>query len=323
VHADISFHGKLFTSGSVTGSSENHFDFPGLPHTDRFSYDDLESVVSALGRHRVRGKSDVYAVIVEPYSASMFTACSEEFLRGLRKLCDAEDIVLVFDEVYTGWGKTGSLFYFMRYPDLVPDVLVMSKSFGGGKASISGYVARAPIFRRAYDNMRDATLHSSTYNAFGEETATAMEAVAVVVEDDYPARARAVEAWLGHGLEDLRARHPSLVREVRGSGALFGLALDGGLSVPRRLLQAIPSPLARDEHLPEKLVIGAVMDALYVDHGILTFVTTNREPMLMVAPALVVSEDEVMTIVSALDEVLGRGRTKLIAGFVRRRFGRR
>src|SRR5215217_3276563 len=66
LHADISFHGKLFTAASVTGSPENHFSFPGLPNTDRFRFDDLKSVEQALLRHSVNGRSDVYAVIVEP-----------------------------------------------------------------------------------------------------------------------------------------------------------------------------------------------------------------------------------------------------------------
>jgi putrescine aminotransferase len=253
----------------------------------------------------------------------MFLACSERFLRRLREICSAYDIVLVFDEVYTGWGKTGTLFHFMRYPDLVPDVLVMSKSFGGGKASISGYVARDEIFRKAYDNLRDATLHSSTYNGFGEETVTAMEAVAIVVEDDYPARARTVEATLGSRLADMRRRHPALVQDVRGAGALFGMRFQSGPALPETLLRAVPSALARDKHLIEKLLIGAVMDALYVDHGILTFVTTNREPMLMIAPSLVVNETEMEVIATALDKVLSRGRADLLARFVYRRLRRR
>jgi putrescine aminotransferase len=323
LHSDISFHGKLLAPGSITGSPENHFDFPGLPHKDSFAYDDIESIERKIRQHTKQGKCDVYAIIVEPFSASMFRGCSERFLRRLREICIARDIVLVFDEVYTGWGKTGSLFHFMRYPDLVPDVLVMSKSFGGGKASISGYVARDEIFRKAYDNLRDATLHSSTYNGFGEETVTAMEAVAIVVEDDYPARARTVEAMLGSRLADMRRCHPALVRDVRGAGALFGMRFQSGPALPETLLRAVPLALARDKQLIEKLLIGAVMDALYVDHGILTFVTTNREPMLMIAPSLVVNETEMEAIATALDKVLGRGRADLLARFVYRRLRRR
>ena len=80
--------------------------------------------------------------MVEPFSASSLRRWSESALRELRELCTDEDIVLIFDEIYTGWGKTGSLFYFMRHDGLIPDILTYSKSLGGGKASISGYTAR-------------------------------------------------------------------------------------------------------------------------------------------------------------------------------------
>jgi len=133
LHADISFHGKLFGSASVTGSPELHFRFPQIPGTAAFAYDDLESVRELVGRLRQpNGESDVYAVLIEPLNASSLRACSERFLVELRRLCEREDIVLIFDEVYTGWAKTGELFYFMRYP-VVPDVLTMAKSFGAGK----------------------------------------------------------------------------------------------------------------------------------------------------------------------------------------------
>src|SRR5690606_19624754 len=105
---------------------------------------------------------DVYAILIEPFSASTVQWCSEHFLRGLRELCTRHEIVLIFDEIYTGWGKTGSMFHFMRYPGLLPDVVTTSKSFGGGKSSISAYVAREPVFRRAYDNLGDSLLNSTS-----------------------------------------------------------------------------------------------------------------------------------------------------------------
>ena len=56
-------------------------------------------------------ESDVYAIIIEPFNASSLQKCSKEFLIKLREICDKENIVLIFDEVYTGWAKTGELFY--------------------------------------------------------------------------------------------------------------------------------------------------------------------------------------------------------------------
>ncbi|MDT0551010.1 aminotransferase class III-fold pyridoxal phosphate-dependent enzyme, partial [Streptomyces lonegramiae] len=136
LHADISFHGKLLGSGSLTGSAQSTFAFPGIPGVSAFRYGDLGSVRESVAAARdAKGRCDVYAILIEPFSASTMTECSEEFLRGLRELCTAEDIVLIFDEIYTGGGKTGSLFHFMRHPGLVPDGVTTSKSFGGGKSS--------------------------------------------------------------------------------------------------------------------------------------------------------------------------------------------
>ena len=164
------------------------------------------------------GGSDVYA-IVEPFHATTMTACTGEFLAGLRQVCDREGIALIFDEVYSGWGKAGQLFAFMAY-DVVPDALCMSKSFGGGKASISGLVVRDPVFQAAYGTDATALLQSSTYNGFGEECATALEAVAIAVEEDFPGRARHIHDVLNPGLRALKAKHPGAIREVRGARRL-------------------------------------------------------------------------------------------------------
>lgn len=318
LHADIAFHGKLLGAGSITASPEIHFAYPRLPGTDAFAYGDLESFRLALERHTDgRGRSDVYAVVLEPFSASSLRACSADFLYEVRRLCTERDIVLVFDEVYTGWGKTGELFHFMHHPGLVPDVVTTSKSFGGGKSSISGYIAREPVFRKAYDNLRDATLHSTTYYGFGEETATALEAVSVAVEEDFPGRARKLGEVLGTGLADLAARHPHMVAGTAGQGALHGLYLRQGPRLPAAVREMIPGQLAKDPQAFAKLLTGAVIAALYRDHGILTFFGSNRSIALIVSPPLVAGEEEARIFLDALDTVLGQGAPRLLADFVK------
>jgi acetylornithine/succinyldiaminopimelate/putrescine aminotransferase len=320
LHTDISFHGKLLGAGSLTASPELHFPFPRLPGTDHFGYDDLDSFALALERHRTgAGGSDVYAVVLEPFSASGLRECSEEFLREVRRMCDELDVVLVFDEVFTGWGRTGSMFHFMRHRGLVPDVLVTSKSFGGGKASISGYVAREPVFRRAYDNLADATLHSTTYYGFGEETVTALEAVAIAVEDDYPARARHIGERLGQGLAKLAGTHSRLVAATTGRGALHGVFLDAGPAGLDRFVRLLPASFARDPQLRSKLVTGAVVSALYREHDVLTYFGSNHGLPLIVAPPLIVDDREIDLFLTALDCVLGKGIARLVAAFVKER----
>lgn len=319
LRSDISFHGKLLGSGSLTGSAQNHFAFPGIPGVVSFPYDDLAAVQAAVDASRdSRGRCDVYAILIEPFSASTMRWCSEEFLRGLRELCTREDIVLVFDEIYTGWGKTGSMFYFMRYPGLLPDVVTTSKSFGGGKSSISAYVARRPIFHKAYENLNDALLQSTstTYYGFGEETATAIEAINVAVEEDFPARARDIERILAPGLARIVKEHSEVVTDARGAGALWGLFLSG----PRALdivAKLAPAGLARDPQFGTKLVTCAVINALYRDHDIYTYYTLNGKNPLVVGPPLVVEPTDVERFLDRLDRTLALGLPRLVARFMR------
>ena len=323
MRADISFHGKTLGAGSLTGSSENAFRFPGLPGQVVYPYGDIAALRAAVaGARRADGTCDVYAILVEPFSASSLRCWSEQHLRELRRLCTEQDIILIFDEIYTGWGKTGSLFYFMRHEGLVPDILAYSKSLGGGKASISGYTAREPIFRKAYDRLTDVILHSTTYYGFGEETATAIEAVNVVIEDDFPARARQIEAVLRPGLERIAKNYPDVVSEVKGTGALFGVFLAGG---PRLLDLAgkLAPGFSKDPQFRTKVITLSVIAHLYREHGIMTYYSPNVENPLMVAPTLMADPEDIEYFVESLDATLAKGMPRLLAAFVKEKVGSR
>jgi putrescine aminotransferase len=317
LRADISFHGKTLGAGSLTGSTENSFRFPGLPGIVVYPYGDLAALRAAVDAARTAdGRCDVYAILVEPFSASSLRCWSGTDLHELRRFCTERDIVLIFDEIYTGWGKTGSLFYFMRHPGLVPDILTYSKSLGGGKASISGYTAREPVFRAAYDRLSDVILHSTTYYGFGEETATAIEAVNIVVEDDYPARARQLESVLRPRLERLQRAHPDVVTRFAGTGALWGVFLGGG---PRILDLAgkLAPGFAHDPQFRTKLVTLSVIAHLFRAHGIMTYYSPNVENPLMIAPSLVATPADIEYFVDSLDATLALGLRRLLTGFVR------
>jgi len=320
MHADISFHGKLLGSGSLTGGAQNHFPFPGIPGVVRYRYGDLETVRTAVeANRRPDGTCDVYAILIEPFSASTMRWCDEDFLRGLRELCTAEDIVLIFDEIYTGWGKTGTLFYFMRYPGLLPDVLTTSKALGGGKASISAYVARESVFRKAYDSLTDALLQStsSTYYGFGEETVTAIEAVNIAIEEDFPGRARRIGELLGPGLERIRKENPDLVADVRGAGALWGVFLEHGSKLLELGTRLAPGGFAKDPQFGIKLVACAVIEALYQEHGVYCYYALNDRNPLVVGPPLVATDDDVEYFLDSLAATLRLGLPKLLTRFVR------
>jgi putrescine aminotransferase len=320
LYADISFHGKLLGSASVTGSPELDFRFPTISNTNAFVYDDFASVEQLVGRLRKpNGESNVYAIIVEPMSASSLRQCSEQFLRDLRHLCDREGILLIFDEVYTGWGKTGQLFYFMKH-EIVPDIVTTAKSIGGGKATLAAYVTRGPVFLKAFGNLNDATLHSTTYYGFGEENATAIEAINIIVDEDYPAKARRIFERLFPQLIGLKERYPAVIEDVRGSGALCGILLRAPGGLWNAAAKFIPSKMFKDERFSKKLMTSAVISDLYDSHGILTYFGSNREIPLMICPPLIIDDQEIDYFVRALDNTLSKGTVSLAMQFAKRKF---
>jgi putrescine aminotransferase len=320
LHADISFHGKLLGSAGLTGSPELNYAFPTIPNIESFKYNNIDSVKDMVSRPRKpKGESDVYAIILEPFSASSLHECSTEFLRELRELCNSEGIILIFDEVYSGWAKTGELFNFMG-KGTVPDIVTFSKSFGGGKSSISGYTTRTPFFRKAYDNLSDATLHSTTFSGFGEECITAMESINIIVEDDYVGRSKRIQQRLRTGLKNLKEKYPDLITDLRGSGALHGVIFNRDINpFVQSLISFMPAKVFKDERFLSKLITGSVISELFSTHNILTFFGDNREISLVISPSLIITDEELDRFIDGLDKTLAIGKRKLILNFLKQK----
>ena len=316
LHSSISFHGKLFGSGSVTGSSEINFKFPTISGADSFKYNDINDFKEKLKEHSKQGSCDVYAVLIEPFNVSSMKSCDSTYLKQVRELCSQNKIILIFDEVYSGWCKTGDLFFFMRTPNLVPDILCYAKSFGGGKASISGITAKEEIYTAAYDNQSDVMLQSTTYYGFGEECITAIEALQIIVDDDYVGKSRLLEESLSKMLAELKSEFPEEVKFVRGAGALWGLKL--GNPSGQKVLDLLVglTTYRNDKKLLEKITAGAVIDYCYRKHGVLLFMSANQDTLLKISFPLIATQSEVDMVHNALRSCLSIGLDKILFNFL-------
>lgn len=316
LHADISFHGKLWAPGAVTGSIENHYKFPSQVKSKAFKFNDNKDLDRLISESKLAtGATNIFALIVEPLNASTMTFATESFLRHCRKVCDENGIVLIFDEVYTGWGKTGHLFNFFRIEGLVPDILCYAKSFGGGKASISGYTSTSDLALRAYGSIRDATLHSTTYFGFGEETVTAIESINVIVEEGLVERSRELGEIFNRKMRDYMDSRKDKY-EFSGSGALWGITPTKNFAIEFAQAAGKISGLAgTDTRFGAKVFGGALVNALYQKHKILTYIGFNRTNPLIISFPLVATEVEVEIAVTALKDVLETNPLKLITQF--------
>jgi len=323
LHSDISFHGKTLGAGNLTGSIEtSYYKFPGFLKTDQFIFNNIDSVKEKIKIYKKNNRSNIYAIIVETFSASSLLSCSKKFLQELCQICNEENIVLIFDEIYSGWFKTGRIFNFMNYENVTPDILLSAKSLGGGKSSISSYTCKDHIFKKAYDNLKDATLHSSTYNGFGEETITAIEAINIMIEDNYQEKSETIGSYITISLNKIKEKYPNMISEVRGKGCLQGIVLTTGIveSIFTSIGGLIPISFLKDKLALRKILISSIIFHLYEKYNILTFYGSNYGIPLKVSPSLIVNKKEVDYFMSSLDKTLKIGLSKLVLDFIKSKF---
>lgn len=310
---NISFHGKLFLSGGITNSPEVSFKWPSPSKNISFKYNDINDFKDKIEKN----KGDLYAVIIEPFNSSSMVYFDVKNLIEIRTITEKYSIPLIFDEVYTGWYKTGFLFNFMRVPGLYPDIVTMSKSFGGGKASIACFISKKWIFQGAYGKLKDSILHSTTYNGFGEETITALESVNICIEEDYDSKSKNIHSRILNCLNKLKDNHPKIIKEINGSGALWGIIFDEtsvNFAV-RKTIESLNMGVFSDSNFLNKLIVSSVIEEMYVNHNYLLYFGSNYRIPLKISTPINIDLSEIDLFFKSLDEVLTKGINSLILKF--------
>jgi len=191
------------------------FDFPRAGD----SADALAQTLAAI-RERLQ-QNDVGALIVEPIlGRGGIVVPPANFLPALRRLCDQHRIVLIFDEVYTGFGRTGAMFA-AQVEAVVPDIMCLGKALGNG-FPISAAIAK-PNIMDAWPPSAGEALHTSTYLGNPMGCAAALATIAEIERLHLPERARRLGITLGERLDKLRKLEVTV--DVRGRGLMWGLEL--------------------------------------------------------------------------------------------------
>jgi len=186
--------------------------------------------------------TDVAAIIVEPVQGEGgFYQAPIEFLQALRKICDDNGIVLIADEIQTGFGRTGKMFN-MEYSGVEPDLITMAKGIAGG-FPIAGVVGKSEIM--------DAPLPGGlggTYGGSPVACAAALAVLDVIEEENLIARSNQIGAIFNEQLTMLQKQHPQLILDVRNQGSMIAMELmiDGDVEQPNtQLTQAIIANAAK------------------------------------------------------------------------------
>lgn len=173
--------------------------------------------------HPASGAEGIGAVIVEPIQGRGGEVVPPEgFLAGLRQLCDEFGLVLIFDEIFTGLGRTGSLFACEQF-DVYPDIMCIGKAMGGG-FPISAAVGTAEVMG-SWGLSSGEAIHTSTFLGNPLGCAMAKAAIETLVDEGWPERVRARGAALTERLRKLAERFPEVIGDVRGRGLMLGVDL--------------------------------------------------------------------------------------------------
>ena len=316
VYTDHCFHGKTHAAMSVSSMEEHRHHFQLLDRCYQVPYGDAEAL-EALFRSRCLGKGekpDVCAFIVEAIHGTRLIFPPEGYLKRVRELCTKYDVLLVMDEIYTGFGRTGFWFAF-ESEGIVPDIVCYSKTFGGGKATIAGYTTRESVFLKAYGKPEDSMIHSSTFSGMSEECATAIEALNILKEEHLVERARELGEYLGQRFYALGEKYPKRIVDVRGQGLLWGIDL-------RPLASQVEPVIAR--LFPDKVSLlpaltGAiVLSELFHSHNVLIYLGFTRRNLIVFSPPFLIEKEELSQAVDALDKVLSANWVTLVSRFISR-----
>ena len=205
-----SFHGRTLGSISTTGQPKYHKGFePLLPGVDFADFNDLASVEKLVD-------DGTCAVLVEPIQAEGgINVASQEFLQGLRSLCDERGVLLVFDEIQVGMGRTGSLWCYQQY-GVEPDVMTLAKALGGGLP------IGATLMTQKVADAVQAGDHAATFGANPVVASVALTVMAKLMAEGFLEAIKEKGDHLRMRLEKLQQRWPEQISEIRGAGLLHG-----------------------------------------------------------------------------------------------------
>ena len=262
VTAANSFHGRTFGAMSATGQPDNacQIGFGGMtPGFTYAKYNDLESFKKACTKNTI-------AIMIEPVQGEGgVNPATQEFMTGLRKFCDENEMLLLLDEVQTGWCRTGKFMSFMNY-GVKPDIVSMAKALGGGMPI--GAICATEEVSKAFT----AGSHGTTFGGHPVCCAAALAAIEDMEDKHLAENAAEMGAYFMEKLKTLPK-----VKEVRGQGLLVGVEFEGVNAVD-----------VKHKCFDKKLLITALGDKV-----------------IRMVPPLIITKDDCDKAVKIIGEAIG------------------
>ncbi len=254
-----SFHGRTFAAMTATGQSKTHAGFqPLVPGFTYVPFNDLQAINQAIDE-------ETAAIMLEPIQGEGgINIADKDYINSLRQICDENNILLIFDEVQTGIGRTGKWFGYQHY-EIVPDIITLAKALGGG-VSIGAIIAKPEIA----EYLKPGT-HASTFGGNPLACAAGIAVIEAIEEDNLLQNAIEMGQYCKQKLLALKEK-THLIQDIRQCGLMIGIeltvagdkivsiALDRGLRInctQQNILRMLPAMIVTREQIDKAIDILA------------------------------------------------------------------
>jgi len=266
------FHGK--TMGALSASGRDQYKTPFGPLVPGFThvpFNDAAAIEAAID-------GDTAAVILEPIQGEGGVIVPDaDYLPTVREICDRKGVLLILDEVQTGFARTGKMFAAM-HSDVAPDIMPVAKALGGGVMPIGAFIAAPRVWEEFITN---PLIHTSTFGGNPIACAAGIAAINVIREEKLAERAAELGEYFISGLQEIKKRYPEVIEEVRGKGFLIGLEMT-------------------------KAGVGGMIMSELIDNGILVVYTLNKPKVIRMEPPLVITTEQIDYVLEALDRAAAK-----------------
>lgn len=216
------FHGKSMGAVSIGGKSTYRTPYlPMVQQVQHVEYGNAMDIRKAIRNLQHVGEK-VAAVVLEPIQGEAgIIVPPAGYLKEVRQICDEYGVFLIFDEIQTGMGRTGTMFR-CEAEEVVPDIMTYGKAFGGGVMPITGIIARPHLWVQELQE-NPWLLGSPTFGGNPLACSAALATINYMLENDIPKLAEEKGNFLIEKLTELKNKYPKLIQEVRGLGLMIGV----------------------------------------------------------------------------------------------------
>lgn len=263
------FHGKSMGALSATGREQYRTAFqPLVPGFEHVPFNDIDAVSGMVD-------DDTAGIIVEVVQGEGgINLANPDYLPALKEICEKSGALLIVDEVQTGFGRTGKMFA-VEHSGVIPDIMTIAKAMGGGVVPSGAMVSSERVWKVAFGE--NPLIHTTTFGGNPLACAAGIATIKVIQEENLAANAAERGQQLLEGLKIIQHKYSEVLTEIRGIGLMIGIQFE---------MEDVA-----------KLVMSGLNH-----RGIIAAYTLNNPSVVRMEPPLIITSDQVETLLSCFDE---------------------